>query len=83
MDLEGERQRRICEILEGIEGVDWKFIQHPVEDEILMLMEPKQLPIERAAEKLLEAGWQKIDAGKDDSLDRFDWFTFRIPDSEK
>ena len=82
MDLEGKRQSKIAKILEGIEGVDWKFIQDPVEGESLMLMEPKPLPIQRAAEKLMEAGWKKISSGKDDSSDRLAWFTFRIPDSQ-
>ena len=80
LEREGERQSVIDNLLQGIKGIDWKIVQDPAKGEILMVMESHETPVERAAGKLLEAGWEKIDARKDDSRDRCDWFTFRIPD---
>ena len=82
LEREAERQCRIDSLLQGIEGIDHKFEQDG-EEEILKVMQSRETPVERAAGKLLEAGWEKIDAGKDDSRDRYDWFTFRIPDEFK
>lgn len=82
LEREAERQCRIDSLLQGIEGIDHKFEQDG-EEEILKVMQSRETPVQRAAEKLLEAGWKKINAGFDDPYNRYDWFTFRIPDELK
>ena len=81
LEPEGARQDAIADLLKDIQGIDWKFVAGPGQEELLMVMESHETPVQRAAEKLLQEGWEKVDAGKTDPRNKFDWFRFRIPDS--
>ena len=78
MEQEAERQARIDSLLEEFQdAIDWKF----TDDGTIQIMHPRETPLEKAAEKLLKAGWERVESGYDDDPHRrFDWFQFRIPE---
>ena len=75
---EAERQQDIDELLKDT-GADHRY-DFDSEGEILIVIQPRETPVEKAAEKLSEAGYEKMDAGFDEDFKRhYDWFAFRIP----
>lgn len=79
LDREAERQGIINDLLQEFQcAVDWKYI----DGDTVQVMHSRETPLERASIKLQEADWEMLAAGHDDdSHRRFDWFTFRLPDS--